>query len=316
MIPYRVRAATARDAPGIRALFARAYGAEWPEAEWEWKFLRNPDGWYGVVAEAEDGEIVGNFSGWPMRFRIDGESRLVYSAGDVATAPAARGLAKARNVYGDMATLFYDTAREQGAAFTFGFPHPRAHEISRRLGKTIDYFPIREIRVDCAALPPAPRDFAADDHVGPAFDALWNAAASRLAAAPVRDRERVNWRFHARPTRYYRLVRTVDRGGDAGFAALSVVGDEALVADYLGREGDAADLLPLFAACGEEARRLGAKRLRFWRTPGGAGRRALERLAGDERDAGYWIVGRMFDENGTRAFLERGHFVPALHDVV
>ena len=316
MIAYRVREATENDAPRIRALFARAYGTEWPEAEWEWKFLRNPDGWYGVVAEAEDGEIVGNFAGWPMRFVIGGESRLVYSAGDVATSPAARGLAKARNVYGEMATLFYDTVRARGAAFTFGFPHPRAHEISRRLGKTTDYFPIREIRVDCDALPAAPNEVAADDHVGPAYDSLWAAAAPRLAAAPVRDRTRVNWRFHARPTRYYRLVRTLGRAGELAFAALSIVGEEALVADYLAREGDDADLLPLFAACGAEARRLGARRLRFWRTPGGAGRRSLERLAGDERDAGYWIVGRVFDEGAAGAFLERGHFVPSLHDVV
>ena len=61
-------AATVEDGPRIRALFSRAYGAEWPEEDWKWKFLRNPDGWFGVVAETEEGEIVGNFSGWPMQF--------------------------------------------------------------------------------------------------------------------------------------------------------------------------------------------------------------------------------------------------------
>lgn len=316
VIPYTVREATESDAPGIRALFARAYGAEWPEADWTWKFLGNPDGWYGVVAQSSEGEIVGNFAGWPMLFLLEGEPRLVYSAGDVATVPTARGLSKSRNIYGDMATAFYDAVRDKGAAFTFGFPHPRAHAISTRLGRTRDYFPVREIRVECGALPPPPPGVEAGDSVGESFDALWAAASLHLRHAAVRDRARTNWRFHARPTRYYRIVRLTSGGQDLAFAALSVVGEDALVADYFGREADGGDLLPLFAACGQEAQRLGARRLKFWKSPGGPGRRVLEAIGGEERDAGFWIVGRVFDEPAASGFLERGHFVPSLWDVV
>lgn len=316
MIGYRVRQATEGDAAGIRALFALAYGADWPAEEWAWKFLRNPDGWYGVVAESEEGQIVGNFSGWPMRFLVEGQGRVVYSAGDVATSPAARGLGKGRNVYGDMATAFYDAVRALGAPFTFGFPHPRAHEISRRLGQTRDFFPVRELLVDCRALPPAPAGVETSDHVGESFDALWKAASRHLRNGPVRDRARTNWRFHARPNRYYRLVRLTGGAGDLAFAALSVVGEEALVADYFGRDQDGGDLPPLFSACAEEARRLGARRLKFWKTPGAPARRVLEALGGEQRDAGFWIVGRVFDEGAARAFLERGRFVPSIYDVV
>ncbi len=144
MIPYRIRPATEADSGGIRTLLARAYAAEFPEQEWFWKFSRNPDGWFGVVAESEQGQIVGNFAGWPMRFVLDRVERTVYSAGDVATIPEARGLGKSRNIYGEMAEAFYEAVRRQGVPFTFGFPHPRAHEISRRLGGTRDYFPVRQ----------------------------------------------------------------------------------------------------------------------------------------------------------------------------
>ena len=58
-------------------MIARAYGAECPEEEWLWKFPRNPDGWFGVVAESEQGQIVGNFAGWPMRFVLDEVERTV-----------------------------------------------------------------------------------------------------------------------------------------------------------------------------------------------------------------------------------------------
>ena len=47
-----VREATPADAPGIRRLFARVFEKEMTAQEWSWKFERNPDGWFGVVAEA------------------------------------------------------------------------------------------------------------------------------------------------------------------------------------------------------------------------------------------------------------------------
>ncbi len=316
MIDYRVRPTTAADAPAIRALFDRAYGQEWPEEEYAWKFFRNPDGWFGVVAEAEDGEIVGNFSGWPMQFLLRGEPRRIYSLGDLATSPAARGLGKGRNIYGDMATAFYDAVREQGVPFTIGVGPLRPQAISRRLGRTRDYLPVREILVDCDALPPAPAGTETGEFVTETFDRLWEAAARHLENSPVRDRARVNWRFHARPTRYYRMVRIASGSDDLAWAALSVYGDEALVADYLGREPDGSDLPPLFAACAAEARRLGARRLKFWKTPGGPGRQAIERFRGEERDAGLWLIGRVFDEETTKGYLEHGQFVPSVYDVV
>jgi len=313
LIRYRVRPATEADSGGIRALLARAYAAEFPEQEWFWKFSRNPDGWFGVVAESEQGQIVGNFAGWPMRFVLDGVERTVYSAGDVATIPEARGLGKSRNIYGEMAEAFYEAVRRQGVPFTFGFPHPRAHEISRRLGGTRDYFPVRHLRVDCAAFSQPPQGALASDFVTESFDRLWAGARSR--DGPVRDRARVNWRFHARPSRYYRMVHLASNGEDRAWAVLSVLGEEAIVADFLGLEPDGSDLVPLFAAAAREASLLGAKRLLFWSTPGPA-RAVLEGLPGETRDAGFWFVGRVFDEKAARVYLERGHFSPSLHDVV
>jgi hypothetical protein len=315
MTPYTVREATLADVPGIRALFARAYGAELPEEEWRWKFERNPDGWFGIVAESQ-GKIVGNFAGWPMRFLLGGRPRLVYSAGDVATDPSARGLSKTHNIYADMARAFYETVGRRGVPFTFGFPHPRAQAISNRLGGTHDYFPVREVRVACETFPAAPSDTGAGDFVEESFDDLWSAAARHLPNAPVRDRARTNWRFHARPTRYYRMIW---RGGPdrlTGWAALSVVGERALVADYLGREADGGDLPPLFAAAAAEARRLGARWLVFWKTPGGPGRQWIDALPGETLEAGFHFIGRVFEDDVARKFLQEGQFVPSIFDVV
>ena len=315
MIPYAVREATLEDVAGIRALFTRAYGQELPEEEWRWKFERNPDGWFSIVAEAE-GRIVGNFAGWPMRFLVGGRPRLVYSAGDVATDPSARGLSKSRNIYGDMAQTFYEAVRRRGVPFTFGFPHARAQAISNRLGGTHDFFPVREIHAPCDAFPAPPSDAGSAEFVSESFDDLWSAAAQHLPNTPVRDRARTNWRFHARPTRYYRMIWRGSEERWTAWAALSVVGERGVVADYLGRETDGSDLPPLFAAAAAEARRLGARWLVFWKTPGGPGRRWIDQLPGETREAGFHFIGRVFEEDAAREFLENGQFVPSIYDVV
>ena len=129
---FEIREATADDAPGIRRLFARVFGVEMPAEEWEWKFERNPDGWFGIVAVL-GGEIVGNYAGWGMRFRLDGEERLLYSVGDVATDPAVRAIGARRGVYRSMTDAFYETVAARGVPFCFGFPNARALEISNRI---------------------------------------------------------------------------------------------------------------------------------------------------------------------------------------
>ena len=91
MSAVQIREAAAADAPGVRRLFARVFGTEMSAGEWDWKFALNPDGWLGTVA-VRDGEVVGNYAGWAMRFRLEGEERLVYSVGDVATDPCVRAL--------------------------------------------------------------------------------------------------------------------------------------------------------------------------------------------------------------------------------
>jgi len=215
-----------------------------------------------------------------------------------------------------MAQAFYEAVRRRGVPFTFGFPHARAHAISNRLGGTRDFFPVREIHVPCEGFPAPPSDFGCSDFVSESFDDLWAESAGHLPNTPARDRERTNWRFHARPTRYYRMIWRGTEQRWAAWAALSVIGERGLVADYLGRDADGSDLPPLFAAAAAEARRLGARTLVFWKTPGGPARRWLDQLPGETHDAGFHFIGRVFEEETAREFLEHGQFLPSIYDVV
>jgi hypothetical protein len=313
MTGVEVREATAADAPGIRRLFGRVFPAELTSEEWDWKFARNPDGWYGVVA-VRDGEIVGNYAGWGMRLHVDGQSVLSYSVGDVATDPAVRGVGGRVGVYREMAARFYAEVGARGVPFCFGFPNPRALEISHRLVGSRTLFPVREIRIPCDALPPAPAGVESGDTAGESLDALWQAASRALPYAAVRDRARANWRFHARPGRYYRMVTVSDSEGLRGWAVLSVGNGNALVADLLVRAGEG--VLPLLSAAAAEARAMGAPQLTVWEPPGGPAREALGRVPGERRQAGFPMIVRVFDEDATRRFGESVALTPAMYDVV
>ena len=105
---------------------------------------------------------------------LDGEERLVYSVGDVATDPAVRALGGRRGVYRSMTELFYETVQERGVPFCFGFPNSRALEISNRFAATRPLLPVRERHVPSDSLPPGPRDASAGDFVGEAFGSLMN----------------------------------------------------------------------------------------------------------------------------------------------
>jgi hypothetical protein len=312
---FVVREATTADSPGIRRLFARVFGREMSEEEWNWKFERNPDGWFGVVALV-DGEIVGNYAGWGAQLLVDGRPAPSFSVGDVATDPSVRGVGGRRGIYRTMTEAFYEAVGARSVPFCFGFPNPRALEVSHRIVGSRTLFPIRELLVPCDAFPPPPADATASDFAAESFDPLWAAARTYLTHAPVRDRVRVNWRFHARPTRWYRMVSRESRGEALAWAVLSTSADTAMVADFLCREPDGADLPGLFAAAASEAVRLGASKLLFWETPGGPGAELLRRMPGERRDAGFPMIVRTFDDAAADRFGDKAHLVPSMYDLV
>ncbi|HZI65300.1 MAG TPA: GNAT family N-acetyltransferase [Thermoanaerobaculia bacterium] len=315
MTPFTVREAVSADAPGIRRLFARVFGRELTDEEWTWKFERNPDGWFGVVAVLED-EIVGNYSGCGVRLLVDGRQAPSFAVGDVATDPRVRGLGGRQGVFRSMAELFYRRIEGLGIPFCFGFPGGRHLSLSHRVVKSRTLFAVREIHAPCDSFPPPPAGLVTGDWVGEGFDPLWSAASRFLSYAAVRDRARVNWRFHARPSRYYRMVWLEGPTGTTGWSVLSIDGESALVADFLGSDPDGGDLTALFSGAAAEARRFGAKRLVFWETPGGPAREVLARLPGERRDAGFPIIVRTFDDDAADRFAAGVHLTPALYDMV
>jgi hypothetical protein len=313
-VTVEIREASVADAPGIRRVFQNVFGSPLSEEEWRWKFEQDPDGWRGVVAVL-DGDVVGTYLGWGVRFVLDGEERLLYSVGDVATEKRARGMGGKRSVFGMMADAFFSSVAAT-VPFCYGFPGARHEKVSERIVGSRTLFPIELVHVPAQTLGAPPSDMEAGDQAPEGHDALWRIARREIRFAAVRDRTRVNWRFHARPARHYRMVWRRQGAEIAAWAALSVWQGAATVVDYLGRDPGGADLPALFAAAAEEARRHGATTLVFWRTPGGPARSVIDGLPGGRSEAGFPMISRVFDEAAVRRFAAGVHLVPSLYDMV
>ena len=200
---------------------------ELSEEEWRWKFAQDPDGWYGVVGVL-DGEVVGNYAGWGMRFLLDGEPRLLYSVGDVATDPSVRALGGRRGVYRAMTDAFYEAVGRAGAVL-LRLPE-RARARGQRADRRIAHALSDRARsaTPVEAFGPPPPDVGSGEFVGRGFDPLWEAARAPLHA---RGRARPRARELAVPRAADAATTGWSGGGRArelaAWAALSVVGEEA-----------------------------------------------------------------------------------------
>ncbi|HET9794116.1 MAG TPA: GNAT family N-acetyltransferase [Thermoanaerobaculia bacterium] len=311
---FTVRVATEEDSPGIRELFGRTFGRAMTAEEWRWKYPENPDGWIATVAEL-DGRIVGHYGGWPLRAVIGGRESTIVSVGDVATEPSIRHLGGRRNAFRSMADALFDVLKSRGVPFVFGFPNARALAAGARLLGYRAEFPVRTIEYELEG--GLTGSGIGSEWVEASYDALWDRCRAALPAGLLRDRRRINWRYHARPDRWYRFVTVEGTGGDAACGVLSVLAEEALVVEAA--VADASGALRLFEALSAEAAALGARRLVFWETPDGplsaiAGRDAARRRGARAAETGFSFATVPFDEAVTAEFVRCAQIAAGIYD--
>ena len=212
------------------------------------------------------------------------------------------------------------TCRRAGVPLCFGFPNPRALKISQK------------DRRDAHALSGPHRAHGRRRVPGASARRRRRATSSTSRSilsgrppvgvathAPLRDRARVNWRFHARPTRYYRMVWRAQSGRDDRRGRRSPAS-----ATERRRSSTSWVSSPTEATCRRSSpprpprpARLGARRLAFWETPGGPGRAPIAALPGERIDAGFPMDRRASSTRSlAKRFAERLAFVPSLYDVV
>jgi len=90
------------------------------EKWFRWKNIDSPFGKsIVIVAENEDGEIVGSRVFWPWKFRIRTSEVLAYQPADTVVDPEYQG----RNLFYEMTKKAIDISVEKNCAFLFNFPN-------------------------------------------------------------------------------------------------------------------------------------------------------------------------------------------------
>jgi hypothetical protein len=260
-----LRATSAEDLPGLAQLFAERFGHRLAAEEWEWKYRRLPGETRSVVALDRAGEVVAHAGALGLPARWPGGQGTIWQLCDFVGAPR-RGLAPPLVELGRW--LLAELPGPDDAPWIFGFPSERHFRLGERC---FGYRPLARVQEWSGDIAPAAAvgEAAAEpaletsDHCGEWAEAVWEA--SRVWGVR-RSAAFLNWRYHARPGRYYRFYR-LGRGGGQGLAVFAFVGAEARAAElWLPPGRGLAWALPALA---RDLLASGLATWRFWPPPAG-----------------------------------------------
>jgi hypothetical protein len=273
-----VRATREADLAGLSALFAERFGHPLTAEEWSWKYRQLPGAARSVVAVDAAGAVVAHAGTICLAARWRSGAREirggVWQLVDFVGSVRGGGLRPALVEVGRQ--LLAGLPAPGDVQWIYGFPSERHFHFGARV---FGYQELTRIVPLAGALPDSaaagsPPPFESGDSCGD-----WAAAVWEECGAPGVERRAafLNWRYWARPGRYYRFyrLRSADGAAAEGLAVFAFVGEEAWAAElWLPPRGEW--YAPLLAVAGD-LRAAGLRLWRFWPPPspaGGGGGRA------------------------------------------
>jgi hypothetical protein len=247
------------DLPALADFFAGRFGHAWTPEEWTWKYRALPGEARSLLAVGEDGEILAHAGALCLPARLmNGRDAGIWQLVDFAGTPRRRGLRPALVELGRQ--LLAGLPRDGDAPWIFGFPSERHFRLGERV---FGYRPLTVVEELTGLIPedflaPAGAEIAAGDSCGPWAEAAWEACG---IASVRRSAAFLNWRYYARPHRYYRFYRMISEDSEA-LAVFAFVGDEAWAAELWLPPG--AEWYPALLAVAADLRAAGLRRWRFW----------------------------------------------------
>jgi hypothetical protein len=221
------------------------------------------------------GEVVAHAGALRLPARWRGGQGGIWQLVDFAGRSAGRGLRPALVRLGER--LLADLPGDGDAPWVFGFPSDRHFRLGERV---FGYRPLLTVAQLAGPLPePAPSSLLAapiaggcdpgndtglwsGDSCGDWAEAVWESCA---VAGVRRSAAFLNWRYWARPHRYYRFYRLRQRGVE-GLAVFAFVGEEAWATElWLPPAGEWYSPMLAIAA---DLRTAGLRSWRFWPPPG------------------------------------------------
>lgn len=254
-----IRAPGAADLPGLSALYRSAFGYEPPEGFWRWKYGDAPGESRQRIALSE-GIVVAHAGALGLPARWARGEGLAWQLVDFMGSTAGGGLRSAMVAAGR--DLLAELPRVEDVPFLFGFPSARHFRLGAR---AFGYRAWREVRAFHGCLPDvvtadasAPVEVEIAERSGAWAPAIWERCRVR---GVLRSQAFLDWRYYARPDRYYRFYR-LRRQGAEGFAVFGYAGDEARAAELWLPDGEGG--AEMLRAVTTDLRSLGMTRWTFW----------------------------------------------------
>lgn len=251
------------DLPALAAFFTERFGHPATMEDWAWKYGSVPGEARSFLAvDAGDSEsLLAHAGALCLPARWQGREVGIWQLVDWAGTTQRRGLRPPLIELGRR--LLADLPRAGDAPFLFGFPSERHFRLGER---AFGYRPLAEVTELAGPLPEAAGtdlEIESGDSCGDWAAAVWEACG---VAGVRRSAAFLNWRYYARPGRYYRFYRLASQGvGVEGLAVFAFVGEEAWGAElWLPPGGEW--YAPLLAVAAD-LRAAGLRRWRFWPPP-------------------------------------------------
>jgi hypothetical protein len=247
------RPTSPEDLPALTGFFADRFGHPWAPEEWAWKYRSLPGEARSFVAVDTEDAILAHAGALCLPARWRGRGVGIWQLVDWAGTTRRRGLRPPLVELGRL--LLADLPRDGDAPWIFGFPSERHFRLGERV---FGYRPLAAFEELAGPLPetPAPAGVSIEtgDSCGDWAEAAWEACG---VEGVRRSATFLNWRYYARPHRYYRFYRLA-----AGFATFAFVGDEAWAAELWLPPGG--EWYPSLLAVAADLRAAGLRRWRFW----------------------------------------------------
>jgi hypothetical protein len=260
-----IRPTRPEDLDGLAALFADRFGHGLTPAEWEWKYRQIPGDGRSLVA-IEAGAVVAHAGAVALPARWRGGEGKLWMPVDFAGTTRRRGLRAAMVELGG--TLLDPLFGDGYGPWMYGFPSERHQRLGERAIGYVLMGTVEPLVGEIPGPPPAPPlemppvRIEIGDSCGDWAEAVWERCGG---LGLKRSAAFLNWRYYARPQRYYRFYRMFSEG-DEGFAVFSFVAGEALAAEvWLPPKGPWERSMLAVAA---DLRAAGFCSWRFWPGPG------------------------------------------------
>ncbi|MBV8200650.1 MAG: YfhO family protein, partial [Acidobacteria bacterium] len=259
---FTVRPTEEGDLPGLSALFESRFGHPLLAEEWTWKYRELPGAARSLVAVDPDGAVLAHGGALRLAARWRGGEGGIWQLVDFTGRAGGGSLRPALVALGRR--LLADLPGPGDAPWIFGFPSERHFRLGERV---FGYQPLTMLAPLAGPLPPHPGDAAllwSGDSCGDWAETIWE----RCAVLGVRRSAAfLNWRYHARPQRYYRFYRLRQEGA-SGLAVFAFVGEEAWATElWLPPAGEWYSAMLAVAA---DLRAAGLRTWRFWPPPAAA----------------------------------------------